>query len=54
VKWVETNGRKPTTGERRLHIRFRNGLESKETYLAAQLRFSHVGDPWDIIAVARA
>jgi hypothetical protein len=54
MKWVATHGRKPRTGERPLFVKFRNGLESKETYSASQLRWSHVGDPWDIMEVARA
>ena len=53
MTWVETKGRTPRTGERPLHIKFRNGLESRQTYTARQLRFSQVGDDWDVIAVAR-
>lgn len=54
MKWVETNGRRPRTGDKLLHVRFRNGLESKKPYLASQMRFTQVGDPWDVVAVARA
>jgi hypothetical protein len=54
VTWVETHGRKPRTGERPLLVRYRNGLESKTTYVARQLRWTHLGDDWDIVAVARA
>lgn len=52
--WHKTNGRKPRSGEKPLRIKFRNGLESQQTYTAAQLRWTQVGDPWDIIEVARA
>jgi hypothetical protein len=55
VTWVETHGRKPRTGERPLLVRYRNGLESKHTYTVRQIaRWSHTGDDWDIMAVARA
>lgn len=54
MSWVETNGRKPRTGERLLQIRFRNGLESKEAYTAGQMRWTQTGDDWDVVAVRRA
>jgi hypothetical protein len=55
MKWIETQGRRPRTGDKKLHIRFRNGLESKATYTAAQIaRWTQVGDDWDVMAVARA
>lgn len=54
MKWVETNGRKPRTGDRFLHLRFRNGLESKKPYIASQIRWTQINnDPWDVVAVAR-
>lgn len=49
-----THFRKPKTGERLLRVRFRNGLVSRFTYTAAQLRWDERGSPWDIIAVERA
>ncbi len=54
MNWVETHGRKPRTGEKPIHVRFRNGLESRQTYVASQLRWSQVGDDWDVTHVARA
>ena len=54
MNWVETHGRKPRTGEKLLHIRFRNGLESRHTYTAAQIRWNDSGCEWDAVAVARA
>jgi hypothetical protein len=54
MKWIETQGKRPRTGDKPLHIKFRNGLESKVTYTAGQLRFTQVGDPWDVTHVARA
>ena len=54
MKWVETHGRRPRTGDKPLYVRFRNGLESQRTYTADQLRWTQVeNDPWDIVAVAR-
>jgi hypothetical protein len=54
VKWVTTNGRRPRTGDRPLLVKFRNGLESKKSYTADQLRWSQINnDPWDIVEVAR-
>jgi hypothetical protein len=53
VNWVQTNGRKPRTGDKLLLLKFRNGLESKKGYTANQIRWSQVGDPWDVIEVAR-
>lgn len=53
--WVETHGRKPRTGEKLLHLRFRNGLESKKPYRVDMIaRWTQTGDDWDVIAVARA
>ena len=49
-----TNGRKPRTGEKLLRVQFRNGLVSRHTYTAAQLRWTDTGDDWDVIAVGRA
>lgn len=54
MKWVETQGRRPRTGDKLLHLRFRNGLESKRPYIAAQIRWDQVGDDWDVTHVARA
>jgi hypothetical protein len=55
MKWVETQGKRPRTGDKHLHLRFRNGLESKVTYTADQIRrWSLIGDDWDVVAVARA
>jgi hypothetical protein len=55
MKWVETLGKRPRTGEKPLHIRFRNGLESRQTYIAVQIaRWDHRGDDWDVTHVARA
>jgi len=54
MKWVETKGRRPKTGDKLLHLRFRNGLESKQPYRADMIaRWTHIGDPWDVMAVAR-
>jgi hypothetical protein len=54
MKWVATEGRKPRTGDKLLHLKFRNGLESKQPYQVDKIaRWTHVGDPWDVIAVAR-
>lgn len=52
--WVETKGRKPRTGEKALWIKFRNGQESRQTYVAAQLRWNDSGDGWDVVEVRRA
>jgi hypothetical protein len=54
MTWVETHGREPKTGQRLLHLRFRNGLESKKPYRADMIRWSQVGDDWDVVAIARA
>jgi hypothetical protein len=55
MKWVETNGRKPRSGDKPLLIKFRNGLESKVAYRADQIaRWWHDGSDWDVIAVRRA
>lgn len=54
MNWVETHGRKPRTGERLLHVRFRNGVESKHSYRADQItRWWHDGSDWDVVAVRR-
>lgn len=53
MKWVETKGRVPRTGDKPLRVKYRNGLESKESYTARQLRWTQVGDDWDVIAVCR-
>lgn len=54
LRWHDTNGRKPRTGEALLHLRFRNGLESKKPYIVKQItRWDHRGDDWDVMAVAR-
>jgi hypothetical protein len=54
MKWVETQGKRPRTADRLLHVRFRNGEVSKQPYRADQMRWSQSGDPWDVVAVARA
>jgi hypothetical protein len=56
MKWVETKGRRPKTGDKLLHLRFRNGLESKQPYRANMIRweYSDNNDPWDVTHVARA
>lgn len=54
MNWVETQGRKPRTGDRPLQLKFRNGIETMKTYTAAQIRWSQVGDDWDVMAVRRA
>jgi hypothetical protein len=35
-------------------VRFRNGVESRHSYVAAQLRWNDSGSDWDVIEVARA
>lgn len=54
MRWVETHGRKPRTGEKPLWIKFRNGRESRFTYTAAQIRWSNSGSEWDAVEVSRA
>lgn len=54
MTWVDTNGRKPRTGEKLLRVMFRNGYESRHQYTAAQLRWTVTGDDWDAVKVARA
>lgn len=53
MTWIETNGQIPRIGEELLYLKFRNGLESKKSYPANRVRWSHVGDDWDVMAVAR-
>ena len=54
MKWVETHGVKPRTRAEKAHLRFRNGLESKQPYSVGTTRWSHVGDDWDVVAYAAA
>lgn len=54
MNWIETHFRKPRTGEHKLRVRFRNGMESKHEYTAAQLRWSDTGHDFDVVAVTRA
>lgn len=49
-----THFRKPRTGERMLRVQFRNGLVSRHTYTAAQLRWTDTDSDFDIIGVERA
>lgn len=50
-----TNGRKPRTGEKKLHIQFRCGwVDERNEYTAAQIRWTDTGDDWDAVAVKRA
>lgn len=53
LRWHDTNGKRPRTGDKLLHVRFRNGLESKQPYRADQMKFAQVGSDWDVMAVAR-
>lgn len=53
MKWIETHGRKPKTGERPLRALFRNGLESRWEYTANQLIWADRGWAFDVIAVRR-
>jgi hypothetical protein len=53
MTWVETQGRKPRTGDKLLHLRFRNGLESAKAYQADKIRWTDTGDPWDVTHVRR-
>lgn len=54
MTWRETNGCKPRTRAAKVHVRFRNGLESKQPYTVSTTRWSHRGDndPWDVVAYA--
>jgi hypothetical protein len=52
--WVATHGRKPRTGDKALWIKFRNGQESRHTYVAAQLVWVDRGWDFDCVAVRRA
>lgn len=54
MTWHATNGRKPKTGERQLRVRFANGRESINSYVAAQLRWNITGSEWDVAEVSRA
>lgn len=49
-----TKFRQPRTGDRLLRVQFRNGLVSRWTYTAKQLRWSETGGDFDIIGVERA
>jgi hypothetical protein len=49
-----TQGRKPKTGDKPLRVKFANGLVSRWTYTASQLRFTITGSEWDIESVERA
>lgn len=50
-----TQGRKPRTGEAKLHVQFRCGyVDERNTYTAGQLRWDDTGHGWDIVAVRRA
>jgi hypothetical protein len=50
-----TNGRKPRTGERKLHVQFRCGwVDERNEYTAGQLDWSDRGHGWDVVAVKRA
>ena len=49
-----TKWKQPRTGERPLRVQFRNGLVSRWTYTAQQLRWSDSGSDWDVIGVERA
>jgi hypothetical protein len=40
MKWVETQGKRPRTGDKLLHVRFKNGEVSKQPYRADQMRFT--------------
>lgn len=51
MKWAETKGRKPRTGDKPLRLRFRNGVESRWTYKAAQIRWTDTGSDWDATEV---
>ena len=53
-RFVETHGRKPKTGERLLRVLFRNGVESRHAYTAAQLVWKQRGWDFDVIGVKRA
>lgn len=44
-----TGGKVPATGERELTVLFRNGLVSRWTYRASQLRWTREGHPWDVV-----
>ena len=52
-EWFQTFGRKPKTGDKPLFVRFRNGMESRFSYVAKQLRWTDTGDDWDIVGVRR-
>lgn len=54
MRWHETNGRKPRTGDKPLRVKFRCGLESRFTYVASQLRWTDTGDSFDVVGVRKA
>jgi hypothetical protein len=54
MTWVETNFRKPRTGDKPLRVMWRNGEESKHSYTADQLVWKDRGWDFDILKVRRA
>ena len=47
--------RSPPRGEQRYWCQFRCGfVDERVSYTAAQLRWKHIGDDWDVVAVKRA
>jgi len=47
--------RAPPKGERKYQVQFRNSyVDDKRTYTAAQLRWTHEGHDWDVVAVREA
>jgi hypothetical protein len=53
VKWIDTNFRRPKTGDKPLKVMFRNGLESRFEYTAAQLVWADRGWDFDVVKVRR-
>jgi len=51
--WKPLNGKKPRT-DAELQVRFRNGMESRWTYTAGQLRWTDTGCEFDIVAARKA
>lgn len=53
-RWIETDGRKPRSGEHLLKVKFANGMESAHACTADQLRWDRRGSEFDIVAARRA
>lgn len=50
MRWVRTTGVQPRTRAEKVYVKFRNGLVSKQAYPVKGLRWSDLGDAWDIVA----